>query len=165
LEESNTLGEAEEAVRAAIAELPDAGAFRWQLATIAAKRQRTNEADLVRMTAIDRYVVLVGRGELHALLAKLVQTHLDYQRAIGLLERAATVIPNNKGAHKSLARAYVEDGRDSEAYAELVVALMIDPDDAETLTAIGRLHMTAGRVAESIETLERAVEIDRTNQQ
>jgi tetratricopeptide (TPR) repeat protein len=98
-------------------------------------------------------------------LATLARTHLDYQRAVGLLERAAELIPNNKGAHKSLARAYIEDGRDSEAYAELVVALMIDPDDAETLTAIGRLHLTAGRVAESIETLERAVEIDRASQQ
>ena len=161
LDESNASGEAEEAVRAAIAELPDAGALRWQLATIAAKRQRTNEADLASMTAIDRYVVLVGRGELHTLLAKLVQTHLDYQRAIGLLERAAALIPNNKGAHKSLARAYIEDGRDSEGYAELVVALMIDPDDVETLTGIGRVHVAAGRVPESIETLERAVAIDR----
>jgi tetratricopeptide (TPR) repeat protein len=165
LDESNASGEAEEAVRAAIIELPDAGALRWQLATIAAKRQRTNEADLAWMTAIDRYVVLVGRGELHMSLAKLAQTHLDFQRAIDLLERAAALIPNNKGAHKSLARAYIEDGRDSEAYAELVVALMIDPDDVETLTAIGRLHMKAGRVPESIETLERAVAIDRANQQ
>jgi tetratricopeptide (TPR) repeat protein len=98
-------------------------------------------------------------------LAKLAQTHLDYQRAIGLLERAAALIPNNKGAHKTLARAYIEDGRENEGYAELVVALMIDPDDVETLTGIGRLQLAAGRVPESIETLERAVAIDRANQQ
>jgi len=165
LDESNASAEAEDAVRAAITELPDAGALRWELATIAAKRQRTNEADLASMTAIDRYVVLVGRGELCLSLAKLAQTHLDYERAIGLLQRAAALIPNNKGAHNSLARAYTEDGRDSEAHAELVVALMIDADDAETLTAIGRLHMTAGRVPESIETLERAVAIDPVNHQ
>jgi len=165
LDESNASGEAEEAVRAAITELPDAGALRWQLATIAAKRQRTGDADLASMTAIDRYVVLVGGGELHMSLAKLAQTHLDYQRAIGLLERAVVLIPNNKDAHKSLARAYIDVGRDSEAYAELVIALMIDPDDAATLTAIGRWHLTAGRVPESIETLERAVAIDRVNQE
>lgn len=165
LDEANASGDADEAVRSAIAELPDAGALRWQLATLAAKRQRTNEADLAWMTAIDRYVVLVGRGELHTLLAKLVHTHMDYQRAIGLLERAAALIPNNKGAHKSLARAYIEDGRNREGYAELVVALMIDPDDVETLTGIGRLHLAAGRLPESIETLERAVAMDRSNQQ
>src|ERR1700737_1357816 len=65
LDESDASGEAGEPVRAAFAELPDVRALRWQLATIAAKRQRTNEADLAWMTAIDRYVVLVGRGELH----------------------------------------------------------------------------------------------------
>ncbi|MEO8255732.1 MAG: tetratricopeptide repeat protein [Acidobacteriota bacterium] len=165
LDEINASGEAEEAVRAAIAELPDAGALRWQLAAIAAKRQRTNDADLASMTAIDRYVVLVGRGELHTVLAKLAQTHLEYQRAIGLLERAAALIPNSKGAHKNLARAYLEDGRDSEGYAELVVALMIDPDDVETLTEIGRVHAAAGRVPESIDALARAVAIDPANQQ
>src|SRR5688572_1547563 len=165
LDESNASGEAEDAVHTAIAELPDAGAFRWQLATIAAKRQQTNEADLALAIAIDRYVVLVGRGELHMLIAKLVQTHLDYDRAIGLLERAATLIPNNAAAHKSLARAYMDEGRDSEGYAELVVALMLDPDDVETLTGIGRLHLSADRVPESIDTLRRAVAIEPANQQ
>jgi tetratricopeptide (TPR) repeat protein len=165
VDESNAPGEAEDVVHAAIAALPDAGAFRWQLATIAAKRQRTNPVDLALMTAIDRYVVLVGRGELHMLLAKLVQTHLDYQTAIGLLERAASLIPNNVAAHKSLARAYTDEGRDSDAYAELVVALMLDPDDAETLTGIGRVHMSADRVAQAIGTLRRAVAIDPANQQ
>lgn len=165
LDESNASGEAEDAVHAAIAELPDAGAFRWQLATIAAKRQQTNAADLALTTAIDRYVVLVGRGELHMLIAKLVQTHLDYDRAISLLERAATLIPNNEAAHKSLARAYMDDGRDSEGYAELVVALMLDPDDVDTLTGIGRWHMSADRIPESIDTLRRAVAIDPANQQ
>lgn len=165
LDESSASGEADEVVRAGITALPDAGALRWQLATIAAKRQRTDDADLAAMSAIDRYVVLVGGGELHVSLAKLAQTHLDYQRAIGLLERAVVLIPNNKDAHKSLGRAYVEDGRDREGYAELVVALIIDPDDAETLTAIGRLHLAAGRVPEAIETLERAVAVDRASQQ
>jgi tetratricopeptide (TPR) repeat protein len=165
LDASNASAEAEEALRAAIAALPDAGALRWELATIAAKRLRTNEADLAWMNAIDRYVVLVGRGELHMSLAKLAQTHLDYQRAIGLLERAAMLIPNNKDSHKSLARAYIEDGRNDEGYAEFVAALMIDPDDVETLTGVGRLQLAAGRVAESIETLERAVAIDRANRE
>jgi tetratricopeptide (TPR) repeat protein len=165
LDESNAAGEAEEAVRAAIPELPDAAALRWQLATLAAKRLRTNEADLASMTAIDRYVILVGRGELHMSLAKLAQTHLDYQRAIDLLERAVALIPNNKDAHKSLARAYIDDGRENDGYAEFIVALMIDPEDVETLTGIGRVQLAAGRIPESIETLERAVAIDRANQQ
>ncbi len=165
LDESGASAEAADAVRAALAALPDAGALRWQLASLAAQHQRTNAADFASMTAIDRYVVLVGRGELHLLLARLAHTHLDYQGAIGLLERAAVLIPNNAAAHKSLARAYIEDGRDSQGYAELIVALMLDPDDADTLTGIGRVHAAAGRLPESIAILRRAVAVGPTNQQ
>ena len=165
LDDSSAPAETGDAIRAAIAELPDAGAFRWQLATLAARLHLTNPADLALISALDRYVVLVGRGELHIRLAKLAQSHLEYERAIGLLERAAALIPNNTVAHKTLARAYLDDGRDSEGYAELVVALMLDPDDTETLTGIGRLHLAAGRLPESIDALQRAVAIDRNNQE
>lgn len=164
LDDSGASADTENAVRAAIAELPDAGSFRWQLATLSARLSRTNQADLGLISASDRYVVLVGRGELYIRLAKLAQTHLEFETAIGLLERAAALIPNNIVAHKTLARAYLDDGRDTEGYAELIVALMLDPDDVETLTGIGRLHLAAGRLPESIETLQRAVAIDRSNQ-
>jgi tetratricopeptide (TPR) repeat protein len=153
------------AVRAAIAQLPDAGAFRWQLATLAARLGQTNQADLALISALDRYVVLVGRGELHIRLAKLAQTHLEYATAISLLERAATLIPNSSLVHTTLAHAYIEDGRDSEAYAELVIALMLAPDSAEALTGLGRLHLAAGRLPDAINALQRAVAIGRNNQE
>ena len=153
------------AVRAAIAELPDAGAFRWQLATLAARLGQTNQADLAVISALDRYVVLVGRGELQIRLAKLAQTHLEYATAIGLLERAVTLIPNSSVAHTTLAHAYIEDGRDNDAYAELVVALMLAPDNADALTGLGRLHLAAGRLPEAINALQRALAIARNNQE
>lgn len=165
LNESGTPAETVAALRAAIAALPDAGALRWQLANLIARGQRTDAADLATMSATDRYVVLVGRGELNLSLARLAQSHLDYHGAIGLLERAAALIPNNAGAHKSLARAYLDDGRDSQGYAELVVALILNPDDADTLTWLGRMHVAAGRQAESIAALRRAVAVDSANQQ
>jgi tetratricopeptide (TPR) repeat protein len=165
LDDSSAQTDTDDAVRRAIADLPDAGAFRWQLATLAARRGQTNQADLALINALDRYAVLVGRGELHIRLARVAQTHLEYESAIGLLERAAALIPNNPVAHKTLAHAYIEDGRDDEGYAELIVALMLAPDDADTLTGIGRLHLAAGRLPESIEALQRAVAIDRNKQE
>jgi tetratricopeptide (TPR) repeat protein len=165
LDESGAAAETAATVRAAIAALPDAGALRWQLTSLIARGQRTDDGDLATMAAIDRYVVLVGRGELHLSLARLAQTHLDYRGAIGLLERAAALIPNNASAHKSLARAYIDDGRDSQGYAELVVALVLNPDDVETLTLLGRTHVAAGRTAESIAVLRRAVAVDAASQQ
>jgi tetratricopeptide (TPR) repeat protein len=132
--------EAEDVVRTAVAELPDASALRWWLST---RSQAGQDDDLALIDMADRLVLLVGKGELYRALAGLAQLHLDDAKAIGLLERAVRMTPNNAAAHKALGRADVENGREAEGYAELVVALLLDPDDVETLTALGRWHLTA----------------------
>ncbi len=154
--------EAEDVVRTAVAELPDAGALRWRLSTRSQAGQDDDDRALIDMA--DRLVLLVGKGELYRALAGLAQLHLDDAKAIGLLERAVRMTPNNTAAHKALGRAYVENGRDAEGYAELVIALLLEPDDVEALTALGRWHLTADpEVARSVDALERAVSIDPTN--
>ena len=165
LEDAGQLTDAVEALRQAVTELPDSGALRWRLSATAGKRQRTEESDLVLVTAVDRLVMLAGRGELYGRAASLAQAHLDYERAVSLLERRVALTPNNAAAHKVLGRAYVEQGREEIGYAELVVALLLDPDDPETLTTLGRLHLAAGRLMQAIESLERAIAADPGNAQ
>jgi tetratricopeptide (TPR) repeat protein len=111
----------------------------------------------------DRLVLLVGKGALYRALAGLAQLHLDDRKAIELLERAVRLTPNNAVAHKALGRSYVENGSDVEGYAELVIALLLDPNDVETLTALGRWHLAADQPTRSGEALERAVAIDPAN--
>jgi tetratricopeptide (TPR) repeat protein len=154
--------EAEDVVRTAAAELPDAGALRWRLSTRSQAGQDDDDRALIDMA--DRLVLLVGKGELYRALAGLAQLHLDDAKAIGLLERAVRMTPNNAAAHKALGRAYVEDGREVEGYAELVIALLLDPDDVEALTALGRWHLTADpEERRPVDALERAVSLDPTN--
>ena len=177
LEETGRSAEAEDVLRKAILEDPSGWALRWRLSTMPEKLQRADDADLDLLAMADRFVLLVGKGELYRALARLAQLHLDYEQALGLLQRAVSTTPNNAAAHKALGRAYVDNGREAEAYAELVIALLLAPNDVETLTELGRLHLTAGleerpqgvpggreeRVASSVEALERAVSIDPTN--
>lgn len=160
LDQAGRTADAEQTVRDAIGALPDSGALRWELAAFAARQQRTRDADLALMTAIDRYVLLAGRGELYILLARLARTHLDYQRAITLLEHAIALNLNHLAAHKALGRGLIEDGREDEGYAELVVALMLDPDDRDTRIELARVHLAAGRGAEATELLEPTVAAD-----
>jgi tetratricopeptide (TPR) repeat protein len=148
--------EAEQAARDAFAALPDAGALRWQLAALAARQQRTVEADVAPIVAIDRYVLLAGRGDLYVSVARFARTQLDYQRTIAILEEAIAVTPNNVAAHKALGQAYVDEGREDDGYAEFVVALMLAPDDEETRLALARLHLAAGRAGQAVGILERA---------
>ena len=153
--------EADEVLRAAVAELPEATALRWRLSTRAQAGQDDDDLALIDMA--DRLVLLVGKGELYRALAGLAQLHLDDGKAIALLERAVRITPNNAAAHKALGRAYVENGREDEGYAELVIALLLNPEDVETLTALGRWHLAADQPAPAVDALERAAAIDPTD--
>ena len=163
LDETGQAVEADAVLRAAVAAVPDAGALRWELVAAARKRLRTDDADVALINMVDRYVMLVGKGELYSALARLAQGHLDYERGISLLQQAVAIIPNNASAHSALGRAYLEDGRETEAFAELAIALLLKPDDSEALTEIGRLHLAAGRVMQAVEALQRAVALDVAN--
>src|SRR5688572_25957390 len=153
--------EANDVLRTAVAELPNASALRWRLSTRSQAEQNDDELALIDMA--DRLVLLVGKGELYRALAGLAQLYLDDDKAIGLLERAVRITPNNAAAHKAMGRAYVENGRAAEGYAELVIALLLAPDDVETLTALGTWHLTADQPERAVDALERAVAIDPTN--
>ena len=157
--------EAANVVRRALTELPDSGELRWQLSVISGKRQRTDDSDLELIATADRLVLLAGTGELYGRIARLAQAHLNYPRAIELLEKRVSLAPNNDAAHQALGLAYVEQGREEEGYAELVIALLLNPADADTLAAIGRLHLTAGRFGAAIEALTRAVTSEPANAQ
>ncbi len=143
-------------LRDAIAALPDAGALRWLLSTLSPRLQRSDATNAELIAVADRLVLLAGKGEMYGRVAELAQSHLDYVRAVDLLERRVALTPNNPAAHSALGRAYIEDGREAAGYAELVMSLLLDPDGTEALAALGRLHLAAGRYAEAAEALEKA---------
>jgi tetratricopeptide (TPR) repeat protein len=150
-------------LRDAVGKLPDSGALRWMLSSTAGTRLRTDETDLELIAVAERLVLLAGRGEFYGRLARFAQSHLDYDRALNLLEQRVMLNSNSAGAHKALGQAYDDQGREQEGYAELVVALMLDPADVGTLTTIGRQHLAAGRHPAAIETLTRAVALQPQN--
>jgi tetratricopeptide (TPR) repeat protein len=157
--------EAMAVLREGVGTLTDSGALRWMLSSTVGTRQRTDEIDLELVAMAERLVLLAGRGELYGRLGAFAQSHLDYDRAMNLLEQRVRLTPNSAAAHRALGQAYVGQGREDEAYAELVVALMLNSADVDTLTTIGRLHMSAGRYPAAVETLTRAVALQPDNLQ
>ena len=152
-------------LRPALANLPEAGALRWLLSELSATRQRTDDSDLDLVRMADTVVLIAGRGEFYGRVAVLAQRHLEYDRAVDLLEQRVAQTPNNAAAHRALGLAYAEQGRDDAGYAHLVASLLLDPSNADTLTAIGRLHLAAGRHTSATEALERAVALEPTDGQ
>jgi tetratricopeptide (TPR) repeat protein len=157
LEALGDWNEAADVLRRAVAALPEAGELRWLLSVVSGQRQRTDTADLELVGVADRVVVLAGKSELLGRIAALAQAHLDYDRAIDLLEQRVALAPNNTAGHLALGRAYMDAGREQEAYAELVVALWLDASSGDALASLGRLHLAAGRHPQSVEALTRAV--------
>ena len=160
LDELGDWANAADALSAAVKELPASGELRWQLMVVSGQRQRTGNADLELIATADRLTLLAGTAEFYRRVAALAQGHLAYDRAVTLLEAAVVLTPNNAAIHQALGRAYVDQGREEEGYAELVTALWLDPADVGTLTVIGRQHLTAGRFAEAVDTLTRAASLD-----
>jgi len=161
LEDTGERVETVSVLRDAIAALPDSGALRWHLRS--ARGERIDESDLELIAVADRLVLFAGKGELLGRLAAMAQGNLDYERAVGLLERRVALTPNSAAAHKALGQAYVDLGREERGYAELVTAFQLDPLDADTLTALGQLHLAAGRTAQAVAALERALALQAGN--
>ena len=152
--------EAVEELRRAVAAVPEAGAARWMLSVLSAKRDQTSETDVELIAMADRLVLLAGRADMIGRVARLAQDHLDFDRAISLLERQVTLTPNAADAHKALGSAYIEQSREDVGFAELAIALSIAPADAGTLATIGLLRLNAGELPEAIEALQKALALD-----
>jgi tetratricopeptide (TPR) repeat protein len=165
LDAAGRLEETVDVLQQGIAELPDSGTLRWMRSRTAGRRQRTDDGDLELIAIADRLVLLAGRGDLYGSVATLAQQHLNDDRAVELLEQRVALTPNNAAAHKALGVAYVDKGQEDEGYAELVIALMLDATDAETITSIGRLHVSGGRYADAVVALTRAVSIQPSHAQ
>jgi tetratricopeptide (TPR) repeat protein len=154
LEDAGAAREADAALRAGIAMLPASGALRWRLRSSRGERIDASDDDF--LAAADRLTLFAGKGELLGHMAALARGDMDYDRAMGFLERRVVLTPNNAAAHRALGRALVDQGLTVAASAELVTALLLDPADAETLTVLGQLHLAAGRIGQAVAALERA---------
>jgi tetratricopeptide (TPR) repeat protein len=102
---------------------------------------------------------LAGRYALHVAIGRLAQVQGDSDGAVAAFREAARLNPNAALVHRELAGAYVVADRADLAFAELVAALVIAPDDAETLASIGQLLTDTGRATEALAVLRRALAV------
>jgi tetratricopeptide (TPR) repeat protein len=136
--------------------------------TSALARGRAAEADGRFSDARREYATalagtLAGRHALYVGIGRLAQVQGEPDAAIEAFSQAVRLSPNDPVIRRELAAAYVVAGRTDDAFAELVAALLIAPDDAAALAAIGQLYLDTDRPAEAIPVLRRtlAVRTDR----
>ena len=160
LMEAGRLDEAERAVKEAIARLPQSGDARWALSLVYERLDRGDDAIRLLEEAAS-LIVVAGKSHLYWRIAQMAHGyHRDHERVIAVLTRRARLVPNEAHAHKDLGLAYSRAGRGDEALMELLMAALLGHEDAETLTAIGQIHLTQDRLDRAAATLERAVALD-----
>jgi tetratricopeptide (TPR) repeat protein len=76
------------------------------------------------------------------------------------MEQRVMLTPNSATAHRALGQTSLELGHDDTGYAELVMALLLDTGDTETLTSLGHLHLASERYDRAVEALGKAVALD-----
>jgi Flp pilus assembly protein TadD len=109
--------------------------------------------------------VLAGKHALYWRIAELAHQHQDYNRVVNALTQRARLLPNEGHAHKDLGLAYARIGRTDEALTELLLTMLLGVEDAETLTAVGQIHLGAERFDDAEAALRRAIALDAKNPQ
>lgn len=116
-------------------------------------------ADAAREYARAIDAAMAGRHALYVGLGRLAQVQGDTGAAIEAFTHAVRLSPNDVLLRRELAAAHIAAGRTDDAFAELVAALLIAPENADTLAAVGQLYLDTDRAAAAIPVLQRALAV------
>lgn len=96
-------------------------------------------------------------------LAGRASSELGHDDAVGFLQRAVELEPENPEGFRDLAEAFLFQNRLSEAMAAIQQAIELRPDDVSGLVDLGYSALAAGRADEAIGHLTQAVDRDPAN--
>jgi tetratricopeptide (TPR) repeat protein len=152
--------EAERALRSIVTMRPESAVAHWWLGRVYENLNRIADARKEYEAIVP--VALTGRATLYAAIGRLSHTEGDFARAKEAFEQRLRLTPNDPVAHKDLAWILIEQDSTEAAFKELTAVVALEPRDAEAHAAIGRLHFDAGRHAEAIGALRRALDLQPT---
>jgi tetratricopeptide (TPR) repeat protein len=163
LGDAGRLDEAAQSIRETISVLPGSAEARWALADVLEKAGRGIEAAR-ELDAAAALPLLAGRTALNWRAAEIYDLHQNFDRVTALLRQRVRLTPNNPAVHRQLGLVQSRLGRTDEAFAELAMADLLGGADAESLTALGQLHLGAGRLEDAEAVLRRAVAMEPDRQ-
>lgn len=157
--DAGRIDEAERSLLETIEVLPASGRARWALADLYVRAGRGADA-IAQLEGAAASLVPAGRSALLWRLADVAYQVHEHERVVSALVRRTRLIPNDARAHRSLGLACIRAGRDGQALIELLTASLLGVEDAEMLTAMGRIHLNAGRADAAEAVARRAALLD-----
>ena len=153
------LADAERALRAAVAELPQSGQLQWTLGRLYLQVNREPEA-LRALEAAAALDPIAGAAPLFAAIGRLHYGQFNLAAATTAYERRVALRPGEAAGRRDLAELYVAQDRPDDALAEYRRALEIDDADARAQVGVAQIHLAAGRAGEALPHARRAVTLD-----
>jgi tetratricopeptide (TPR) repeat protein len=157
--ENDQLDAAEQTLNDTLRALPASGRAHYLLGLTYQRQGRRVDAIRELQTALT-HTPLLGANTIHRMLGTLQQDEQDLDAAAQSFAGRANLVPNDHNAHRDLGRVYSLQGDAVQARAELEIALLLNPADTDTLTALGQLHLREARLADAADASRRALEID-----
>jgi tetratricopeptide (TPR) repeat protein len=157
LSSSGRDGDAQRAMLDTIQAFPESSLAHWWLGLHYERLNR--HADARREISYATAGAIVGQTGLYTAIGRLAGGATDVPAAIDAFMGAVDANPNDPAAHKYLAGALLQQDRVNDAFIEFVATLLIDPLDADAHAGIGQIHLDAGRYADAVEALRRAVDV------
>ena len=156
LGDAGRLDEAAQSIRDTLTVLPGSGEARWTLAGILEKAGRGMDAAR-ELDAAAALPLVAGKAALNWRAAEIYDLHQNFDRVTALLRQRVRLTPNSPTVHRQLGLVQSRLGESGEAFAELAMADLLGGADAESLTALGQLHLSADRLKDAESVLRRAV--------
>jgi Flp pilus assembly protein TadD len=133
-------------------------AFRQAVAAPPLDRRLT-PAVAAADTSANGAMPIIGDAPLFATIGLQAHVRLDLDAAITAYERRVAHAPNDSAAHYALAEVYRARDDVDAALVEAAAAALLDRASAMPLVMIGQLHAAAGRDAEALPVLQRAISL------
>lgn len=159
LVENDQLDDAEQVLQDTLRALPASGRARYLLGLTYQRQGRRLDA-LRELRAALAQKPLLGANTIHRMIGTLQQDEQNYDAAAEAFTARVDLVPNDDDAHRDLGRVYYLQGDDEQAQAEFEIALLLNPRDSDTLTALGQLHLREGRPGDAADVSRRALEIE-----
>jgi tetratricopeptide (TPR) repeat protein len=161
LTQQGDLMRAESLLRTLVARVPDSSLGRLWLGTTLVAFNRDEDAAMM-MTEVASRRPLSGEASLFSTIAALQHNAGRAEAASDAFMQSLLRRPNDAETHVRLARAWLDQEKPAQAFAEYVAALLIDPMEPNAYMGIGQLHLNAGRYADAVTALERLVRLQPT---
>jgi tetratricopeptide (TPR) repeat protein len=155
LRDTGRLDAATESLRAVLIAIPRSAEARWMLGDVMEKTGRI--LDAARELEAAGAAVIAGKVPLYWRVAGIYDRHQEFARVVELLRARARIAPNDPAVHRQLGLVLHRLGSNDHGFAELVMADLLGGADAESLTAIGQIHLAADRLQDAESAARRAI--------